>query len=97
MHEFLITIPQNYATNGSFLLKGWISLVRPLNYNLHISDRLSCIDIVEINSDLGTQKEADRTLIMAAEVITACFGKRRMVVPDGYQLKKVRNIVKNKS
>ncbi len=63
----------------------------------NFSDRLSCIDMVEINSDLGSDGEAEQTLLTAAEVITACFGKRRMDVPRGYKLIKVRNIIKNKS
>ena len=54
---------------------------------MFLTDKLTGIDLVEVNPELGTKREQDLTLFTACEVIAACFGKRRKGnVPPNYQL-----------
>merc|ERR1711976_1095364 len=42
---------------------------------LAATDKLTGIDLVEVNPELGSDQDQDLTLFTACEVIGACFGK----------------------
>ena len=52
-----------------------------------LADKLTGIDLVEVNPELGSKQEQELTLFTACEVIGACFGKRRKGnVPQDYKI-----------
>lgn len=54
---------------------------------LALTGKVSAIDLVEVNPDMGTAREQELTLYTAVEVIAACFGKRRKGnTPPGYKI-----------
>ena len=54
---------------------------------LVVLGKLSAIDLVEVNPELGSELEQELTLNTAVEVLSACFGKRRKGnVQSDYQL-----------
>ena len=44
------------------------------------------MDLVEVNPTLYSAVDQHKTTRSALDIITACFGKRSMYVPSGYQL-----------
>jgi len=52
-----------------------------------LTDKLTGIDLVEVNPELGNKHDQELTLFTATEVIAACFGKRRKGnVPPNFQI-----------
>ena len=52
-----------------------------------VTGKLTGVDLVEINTRLGTKRDQDLTVFTACELLLACFGKRRMGnIPDNFQL-----------
>ncbi|KAI0231388.1 Arginase, hepatic [Lamellibrachia satsuma] len=52
-----------------------------------LTGKLTGVDLVEVNTHLGTKRDQDLTLFTACELLLACFGKRRMGnIPDNFQL-----------
>ena len=52
--------------------------------------QLKAMDLVEVNPTLGTASDQQKTVQSAIDIIAACFGKRSMYVPPGYQLPDLR-------
>lgn len=51
------------------------------------SGRLSAMDLVEVNPDLGDELQKKRTIRTALEIIKHSFGERRQgTYPPGYSL-----------
>lgn len=60
---------------------------------IYNTGKLTGIDIVELNPEIGTQQDQELTLFTVGEIITACFGKRRRGnVPEGYELLKPQQL-----
>jgi len=54
---------------------------------LALTGKVTAIDLVEVNPEMGTEREQELTLYTAVEVIAACFGKRRKGnTPPGYRI-----------
>ena len=52
-----------------------------------VPDKLTGIDLVEVNPELGNKHDQELTLFTATEVIAACFGKRRKGnVPPNFEI-----------
>lgn len=57
--------------------------------SLASTGKLRGIDLVEVNTYLGDEHDATKTLKTASDIIESCFGKRKMnSVPAGYELEK---------
>lgn len=75
----LFNIIPFFSLTGMFLVE-----------EIALTNKVSGIDLVEINPDLGSQREQSTTIAASAEILYAFFGKRtQSTIPDNFELPKV--------